>query len=141
MQEKIEALNKKIDELQAKLADNAEVVDAKREATAEQIEDEIAKAKGSVESLKENARLAGERAKSKASSELIKAQMTIEQAKANIADRKEAINRDMLEAYIDDTVEYAASCVELSLMAAEEAKLAMLEAIAAQQEYDEKYGE
>ena len=43
--------------------------------------------------------------------------------------------------YIDETVEYAEACVILSQLAAEEAKLAKIEAILAQDEYDEKYGE
>ena len=36
--------------------------------------------------------------------------------------------------------EYASACAELSILAAEEAKLAALEAVAAEKEYDEKYG-
>lgn len=53
---------------------------------------------------------------------------------------KEEIKAKMAE-YIDDTIEYAAACIELSLLAAEEAKLAILEAASAEQEYEEKYGE
>ena len=141
MQDKIAALNKKIDAMQEKMAENAELYEAKREETREQIEDEIAKIKGDVASLQENARLKEEELKGKAASDIIKARMTIGAAKDKIADRKEAINKELLAAYIDDTVDYAASCVELSLIAAEEAKLATLEAIAAQKEYDEKYGD
>ena len=37
--------------------------------------------------------------------------------------------------------EYASACIELSILAAEEAKLAKLEAIKAEEEYNEKYGE
>ena len=48
--------------------------------------------------------------------------------------------RQDLENYIEDVTEYASACIELSILAAEEAKHATLEAIAAQQEYDEKYG-
>ena len=140
MQDKIAALNKKIDAMQAKLAENAELYEAKKDETREQIEDEIAKMKGGVATMQENARLKEEELKGKAASEIIKARMTISAAKEKIADRKEAINKELLASYIDDTVDYAASCVELSLAAAEEAQLAMLEAIAAQKEYDEKYG-
>lgn len=51
-------------------------------------------------------------------------------------------NRSPIELkYIDDMVEYAESCVILSALALEEAKLAKLEAIEVQDEYDEKYGE
>ena len=81
-----------------------------------------------------------EKAKGKASSELIKAQMNIDAAKADLAAKKEAHDKASFEKYIDDTIEYAAACIELSILAAEEAKLATPEAIAAEQEYNEKYG-
>ena len=51
------------------------------------------------------------------------------------------INLYLDEDNIDDMVEYAESCVILSALALEEAKLAKLEAIEAQTDYDDKYGE
>ena len=44
------------------------------------------------------------------------------------------------EKYIDDVTEYASACVELSILASQEAKLAALEVVKAEQEYEEKYG-
>ena len=40
------------------------------------------------------------------------------------------------EKNIDETIEYASACIELSILAASEAKLAALEAVAAEQEYE-----
>ena len=54
---------------------------------------------------------------------------------------KEARDKEKLSKYIDDELEYAESSLQLAFLAAQEAKLAFLEAVAAQKEYDEKYGE
>ncbi len=48
---------------------------------------------------------------------------------------------EKLSRYIDNQLEYAEQSVALALLAAEEAKLAFLEAAEAQKEYDEKYRE
>ena len=61
-------------------------------------------------------------------------------AKEHWTEKKEAYDKAKMEEYINDMVEYAEASVELSVLAAEEAKLATLEAIASQMEYNEKYG-
>ena len=96
--------------------------------------------KSNLKALKENYRIFSEKAKSKASSELLKAQMNIDVAKEELAAKKEAHDKASLEEYIKDMTEYASACAELSILAAEEAKLAALQAVAAEKEYDEKYG-
>ena len=61
----------------------------------------------------------------------------------NFTDGKETGDgweKEKLEKYIEDMIEYAEACVILSELAAEEAKLARLEVIEAQAEYEEKYG-
>ena len=50
------------------------------------------------------------------------------------------VDKEKLSKYIDDELEYAESSLQLAFLAAQEAKLAFLEAVAAQEEYDEKYG-
>ena len=57
-------------------------------------------------------------------------------------DRKnaeEARDKEKLEKYIDNKLEYTSSCIALSLAAIDEAKLSFLEALEAQSEYDELY--
>ena len=66
--------------------------------------------------------------------------MELNVAKENIAEKKEARDKEKLSKYIDDELEYAESSLQLAFLAAQEAKLAFLEAVAAQKEYDEKYG-
>ena len=66
--------------------------------------------------------------------------MNMDVAKENLVAKKEDYDKYKMEEYINDTVEYAEACVELSILAAEEAKLATLEAIEASKEYEDKYG-
>lgn len=97
--------------------------------------------KSSVNALKENYVIFSERAKGKVSSELLKAQMNLDAAKAELEARKETHDKEKLSKYIEDMVEYAEACAILASLAAEEAKLASIEAAEAQKEYEEKYGE
>ena len=53
---------------------------------------------------------------------------------------REAHDKEKLSKYIDDQLEYAEQAILLALLAADEAKVAFLEATAAQAEYNEKYG-
>lgn len=67
--------------------------------------------------------------------------MNIDVAKEKLVEMKEEHDKAKMEEYICDIVEYAEACVELSILAAEETKLATLEAVAAEQEYEDLYGE
>ena len=142
---KIADLSKKVSTLGDKAKDAVETANIKgmyaKDEAKEKIEEKKKKHKGNIEALKENFRIFSDKVKGKASSELLKAQMNIDVAKEKLAEKKEAHNKAQMEDYIVDTVEYAEACVELSILAAEEAQLATLEAIAAQGEYEEKYGE
>lgn len=137
---KIEALNAKMKDLGDKTKDAVDTAKIMGMEAQDKVNEAIAETKSNVNAMKENYRIYSERVKSKASSELLKAQMNIDVAKEELAAKKEAHDKASLEGYIDDVTEYAAACVELSILAAEEAKLAILEATAAQKEYDEKYG-
>ena len=103
-------------------------------------EEALNETKCNVNALKESYQIYSERVKGKASSELLKAQMNFNVAKEEMQARKEIRDKEKLEKYIEDMIEYAEACVILSELAAEEAKLARLEAIEAQTEYEEKYG-
>lgn len=107
----------------------------------DELNKKISDAKSSLEATKENFRITGERAKGKISSQLLKAQMDMKEAKKEIEERKEAKDKAKLEKYIENSLDYAADSIELALMAAQEAKIAFLEALETQAEYDELYGE
>lgn len=138
--EKMKELSEKMKGLSDKAKDSVETAQIAGMYAKDKVDEKILEAKSSVNAMKENYRLFSERVKGKASSELIKAKMNMDVAKANLEEKKAAHDKAQMEAYIEETIEYASACVELSFLAAEEAKLATLEAIAAQDEYDEKYG-
>mgnify|MGYP003571508865 CR=1 FL=1 len=140
MKEKMSELNAKMKDLGDKTKDAIDTAKIMGMEAQDKVNEAISDAKSNVNAMKENYRIFSERAKGKASAELLKAQMNIDSAKADLAAKKEAHDKAKLEEYIEDMTEYAQACLELSLLAAEEAKLATLEAIASQAEYDEKYG-
>lgn len=137
---KVEALNEKMKDLGEKTKDTIDTAKIKGMYTKDKVDAMVSETKGTINTIKENYRIFSEKAKSKASSELLKAQMNIDIAKKELENKKEAHDKASLEKYIEDVTEYASACIELSILAAEEAKLATLEAISAEQEYNEKYG-
>lgn len=140
-QQKIDEFNKSMKEFGDKVKDYTDTVAISGMYAKDAIDAKIDDAKSALAAAKENARIISERGKSKFSSALIKAQMELNVAKENIAEKKEARDKEKLSKYIDDELEYAESSLQLAFLAAQEAKLAFLEAVAAQKEYDEKYGE
>ena len=141
MKAKISELNEKIKGLGDKAKDTVDTAIIVGMEAKDKVNDAIKETKGNVNALKENYSIFSKRVKGKASSELLKAQMNFDKAKAEMEARKEIHDKEKLEKYIEDMIEYAETCVILSALAAEEAKLAGLEAMEAQKEYDEKYGE
>lgn len=140
MKAKMDALNAKMKDLGEKTKDAIDTVKIKGMYAKDKIDEMASETKSNINAAKENFRVFSEKAKSKASSELLKAQMNIDVAKEELAAKKEAYDKASLENYIEEVIEYASACAELSILAAEEAKLATLEAVQAQNEYDEKYG-
>ena len=140
MKEKMDVLKEKMKDLGEKTKDGIDTAKIMGMYTKDKIDVAIDETKSNVNAMKENYRIFSEKAKGKASSELLKAQMNIDVAKEELAAKKEAYDKASLENYIEEVIEYASACAELSILAAEEAKLATLEAVQAQNEYDEKYG-
>ena len=138
---KLEDLKKDISGIGDQIKDSAETAQIKGMYKKDEIVEKVKESKGNVEAAKENVRRVHERGKSKFSSELLKMQMNMEETKNKFAEKKETKNKEKLEKYIDDQIEYAEDCVATSILAAREAKLAFLEALDAEMEYEEKYGE
>ena len=141
LKNKMNALNEKLQDLAAKTKDAIETAQIKGLYAKDKIDEAIADTKSNLTAATENYRLFSERAKSKASSELLKAQMNIDVAKKELEAKKEAHDKASMEAYIEELADYADACIALSALATEEAKLATLEAINAQEEYNEKYAD
>lgn len=140
MNAKIAELNAKMKDLGEKTKDTIDTAKIKGLYAKDKIDEMVSETKSSVNAMKENYRVFSEKAKGKASAELLKAQMNIDVAKKDLEAKKEAHDKAKFEEYIQDMTEYATACAELSILAAEEAKLATLETLAAQKEYEEKYG-
>lgn len=136
-----EEFKERMEKLGGKLKDSVDTAYILGLEAKDKLDVALDETKSSVNALKENYAIYSERAKGKASSKLIEAQMNIDAAKAEIEARKEVHDKEKLAKYIDDMVEYAEACAVLASLAAEEAKLASLEAAEAQKEYTEKYGE
>lgn len=139
--EKMDEFNSKLKELNSKIKDGTDTAIIVGMEAKDTLSKKMEDAKSELEAAKEQCRIASERGKGKISSELLKAQMNFKVAKENIQERKEAHDKEKLSKYIDNELEYAEESIKLALLAAQEAKVAFLEAVQAQQEYDEKYGE
>ena len=72
------------------------------------------------------------------SKHLSKIEDSINEAKEKLEDKREARDKEKLEKYIDNRLEYTSDCISLALTLASEAKLSFLEALEAQAELDEK---
>lgn len=141
MKAKLDSLNAKMKEMGEKTKDSLDTAYIMSLEAKDKVDTALNETKSSVNALKENYRIFSERAKGKASSELLKAQMNFDVAKKEMEAKKELKAKEDLAKYVDDMIEYAEACAVLSEIAAEEAKLARLEAVKAELEYEEKYGE
>ena len=136
--EKLADLSVDLDKLSKKTAEAAEEAKATRETREEALQDKISTAKGDVAALQENIRLTEEENRSKLSSALLKAQMTV---RAKIQDRREARDKKLLSLYIDDHIDYILDCYDTASLLIANAQLAILETMDAMMEYEERYGE
>ena len=136
--EKLAALSADLNELSRKTAVAAEDAKAARELREEAIREKIATTKGDIAAMQENLRLAEEENRSKLSSALLKAQMTV---RAKIQDRREARDKKLLGIYIDDHIDYILDCYDSAALMIANARLAILETLDAAMEYEARYGE
>ena len=130
--QKIEELSKKMKEVNSKIKEGTDTVIVAGMEAKDVLDEKMKDAQSGLEAAKEQCRI---------SSELLKAQMNFKVAKENMQERKEARDKEKLSKYIDDELEYADQSIALAFLAVEEAKVAFLNAVEAQQEYDEKYGD
>jgi hypothetical protein len=136
-EEKLADASVKLDELSKKAAAASEEAKVARELKEEAIKDKISTAKGDVAAFQDKVERTKEENKSKLSSNLIKAQMTIE---AKIAEKKAARDKKHFEAYVEDQVDYIYDCFDLASYLIANAELALLETIDATAEFEAKYG-
>ncbi|MBQ3278628.1 MAG: hypothetical protein IJG94_05645 [Clostridia bacterium] len=136
--EKLAALSEELEKLSKKTATAAEDAKAVRELKEDALKEMISDTKGDIAAMQENLRIADEENKSKLSSALLKAQMTV---RAKIEDHKVARDKKLFEAYINDQIDYILDCYDSAAWLIANAQLAILETMDAVIEYDAKYGE
>ena len=135
--EKINKINDEFNKINEKLKDSTDTVIIKRMYVKDELEDKIESAKSNLNTAKKNLEKKQDDDKRLFAKHLNKIQENINEAKAKLEDKKEARNKEKLEKYIDDRLEYTSDCIALALVAVDEAKLSFLEALEAQAEYDE----
>lgn len=135
--EKINKINDEFNKINEKLKDSTDTVIIKGMYVKDDLEDKIESAKSNLNTAKKNLEKKQVDDKRLFAKHLNKIQENINEAKAKLEDKKESRNKEKLEKYIDDRLEYTSDCIALALVAVDEAKLSFLEALEAQAEYDE----
>ncbi len=135
--EKINKINDEFNKINEKLKDSTDTVIIKGMYVKDDLEDKIESAKSNLNTAKKNLEKKQDDDKRLFAKHLNKIQENINEAKAKLEDKKETRNKEKLEKYIDDRLEYTSDCIALALVAVDEAKLSFLEALEAQAEYDE----
>lgn len=135
--EKINKINDEFNKINEKLKNSTDTVIIKGMYVKDGLEDKIESAKSNLNAAKKNLEKKQDDDKRLFAKHLNKIQENINEAKAKLEDKKETRNKEKLEKYIDDRLEYTSDCIALALVAVDEAKLSFLEALEAQAEYDE----
>ena len=135
--EKINKINDEFNKINEKLKDSTDTVIIKGLYVKDDLEDKIESAKSNLNTAKKNLEKKQGDDKRLFAKHLNKIKENINEAKAKLEDKKESRNKEKLEKYIDDRLEYTSDCIALALVAVDEAKLSFLEALEAQAEYDE----
>ena len=135
--EKINKINDEFNKINEKLKDSTDTVIIKGMYVKDGLEDKIESARSNLNAANKNLEKKQDDDKRLFAKHLNKIQENINEAKAKLEDKKEARNKEKLEKYIDDRLEYTSDCIALALVAVDEAKLSFLEALEAQAKYDE----
>lgn len=135
--EKINKINDEFNKINEKLKNSTDTVIIKGMYVKDGLEDKIESAKSNLNAAKKKLEKKQDDDKRLFAKHLNKIQENINEAKAKLEDKKETRNKEKLEKYIDDRLEYTSDCIALALVAVDEAKLSFLEALEAQAEYDE----
>lgn len=129
------------EEIKERLGDLEAAAEMLDEAVDAEIDEGLASAEGRISAVRENARLAGEKLRSKISSATIRAQMNVNAAREKIADKRDAADQEKAAQRIMDLLDYADECQDLAANASAEAERAMLEAAQEAIAYRKKYGD
>lgn len=136
--EKINELNEKFKTVSDKIKDSTETLIISSMYAKDELDNKLKKTKENLSETQENIKELNKKGKDKIASKLSKIQEELKEAKKNIEIKKEEKSKEKIEKYIDSKIDYAEDA--LAFLAAQEAKIAFLEAVKAQADYDELYG-
>lgn len=139
MKEKLKKINKEFDEVNKHLKEATETTVLECMYAKDDVDKKIDETKKNIEAAKENIKRKQQETHEKFSSHITKIQDDINDLKSKLEEKKELKDKEKLEKYIDDRLEYSSSCISLAVLAISESKLSFLEAIEAQEEYDGLY--
>lgn len=139
-----DGFNKKILEAEKFLLNALNDAEKFGNESKENIESEISNVKSNLTTLKNNLTTMASEAADEAMKDIANTQADIEKAieetKKEIEKYKTEKNKDMQKKYIEYLLNYANACSDLSVAVANEAKVAYLDAVAAQIDYVKEYG-
>lgn len=139
IKEKLKKINAEFDEVNKHLKDATETTILECMYAKDEVDKKIDETKKNIDEAKENIKRKQNESKEKFSKHLSKFQDDINDLKSKLDEKRDLKDKEKLEKYIDDRLEYSSSCISLALLAINEAKLSFLESIEAQEEYDELY--
>ncbi len=131
--ERLENLNKRMEEFRVKVEEIAETHAAKTDLRKAAVDTKLSAAKE-----KRDSRMADRKMKRESRKDNVVDHF--DDARAKLDARKDARDQKKLDKYIEGRIDYAAECLADAILALDEAQVAYLEALDAQIEYDEKYG-
>ena len=131
--ERLEKFNNRMDEFQAKVNEIAAARETKRDMRKAAIDIKLNEAKEKMDTRRADRKTKWENTKDNIAEHF-------DEKKAKLDAKKDAHDQKKLEKYIDDRIDYAVECLADAILALDEAEVAFLEALDAQLEYDEKYG-
>ena len=124
---KIDELNEELQKINEKIKDSADTVIISGMYMKDDIEEKMKQATKNLNETEEEIKKINQKGKEKVQQDFSKIQNSLKETKEKIA------------LHIDDELEYARYALSIALMAAGEAKVAFLEAVDSQLEYDELY--
>ncbi len=137
-EERLNKLSEDLNKLSQRAVEVCGDAKAAGELGQEVLQDKIKDAKGDMVAVQENIRLAGEEGKNHLSSQILKAQMTLE---AMVEDLKDAHDKKKMEKYIDKHIIHLADLYDSINFLLSDVELTILETATALDEYKERFGE
>lgn len=135
----IDELNEELKKINEKIKDSVDTVIISGMYMKDDIEEKRKKTAENLNEVEEEIKKINQKGKENVQKDISKIKNNLKKMKEKISLRKEDRNKEKLEKHIEDELEYARYALSIAIIAAGEAKLAFLEAVDSQLEYDELY--